>query len=154
MGSWSSEDNEWMQLALEQAKLAYQHDEVPIGAVLIDDRSQLLAKAYNQTITMNDPTAHAEILVVRESARQLGNHRLLNTTLYVTLEPCAMCAGAMIQARVKRLVYAAKDPKGGAVTSLFNVLDNTGLNHNVENCSGLCEGKSVTLLKQFFREKR
>lgn len=147
-------DSHFMQLALQQARLAYQSGEVPIGAVLIDDHHQLLSQSYNQTLAYNDPTAHAEILALRKGAQVMNNYRLLNTTLYVTLEPCVMCAGALVQARINRLVFAASDPKGGAVHSVFNVIQNEQLNHQVQNCSGLCQNDSVTILQQFFREKR
>lgn len=149
-----SYDASFMAMALEQAEKAYYQDEVPIGAVLIDNKYQVVASAHNQTLQMNDPSAHAEILALRQAGQQLGNHRLLNTTLYVTLEPCVMCAGALVQARIERLVFAASDPKGGAVHSTFNIIDNDHLNHRIQNCSGLCQSKSVILLQQFFREKR
>ena len=143
-----------MQLALEQAQLAYQQQEVPIGAVLVDAEGHILAKAYNQTLQLNDPTAHAEIIALRQAAQRIDNHRLLQTTLYVTLEPCAMCAGALIQARVARLVYAALDSKGGGVDSVFNITGNRQLNHQLQTCSGLYQDESVKLLQDFFQERR
>ena len=120
-----------MEVALEEARLAAQRQEVPVGAALvIEDR--IISRAGNRTIGDCDPTAHAEVAVLREAAQKLGNYRLLDATLYVTIEPCAMCAGAMIQARIKRLVYGADDAKGGAVHSCFCMLDHPRLNHRVD----------------------
>src|SRR5580693_2597247 len=121
-------DPEFMQLALEEARACAEAGEVPIGAVLVY-RDEVLARGGNRTIRDCDPTAHAEIVVLREAARKLGNYRLAQTTLYVTLEPCAMCAGAIVQARVPQLVYAADDPKGGAVRSSFALLTSPKMNH-------------------------
>ncbi|HYW66250.1 MAG TPA: nucleoside deaminase, partial [Candidatus Dormibacteraeota bacterium] len=130
------DDLHYMQLALDEARASAAAGEVPIGAVLVHN-DVVLARSGNRTICDNDPTAHAEILVIREAARLLGNYRLAGTVLYVTLEPCAMCAGAIIQARVPRLIYAADDPKGGAYRSCFELLTSTKLNHQVEVASGL-----------------
>lgn len=142
-----------MQLALEEARLAAEAGEVPIGVVIVHEE-KILARTGNRTIRDCDPTAHAEIVALREAARALGNYRLGDATLYVTLEPCAMCAGAMIQARVSRLVYGADDPKGGAVRTLFNVLSHPKLNHQVEIVAGVCAEESAVALQEFFAARR
>ena len=142
-----------MRIALEQARASADAGEVPIGAVLVHNNADL-ARFGNRTIRDNDPTAHAEIVVLREAARILGNYRLANTTLYVTLEPCAMCAGAIIQARVPRLVYGADDPKGGAFRSCFQLLSSPKLNHQVEVMPGILAEDSASLLQSFFASRR
>ena len=142
-----------MQIALEEARASAEADEVPIGAVLVLGE-KVLARSGNRTIRDCDPTAHAEIVVLREGARSVGNYRLADTVLYVTLEPCAMCAGAMIQARVPRLVYAADDPKGGAFRSCFEILNSPKLNHRVEVVAGVCLEESAALLQSFFAARR
>ncbi len=142
-----------MQLALAEARASAQAGEVPIGAVLVHE-DKVIARSGNRTIRDNDPTAHAEIVVLREGARVLSNYRLAGTTLYVTLEPCSMCAGAMIQARVPRLVYGADDPKGGAVRSCFEVLTHPRLNHRVEVLFGILADDSAALLQSFFASRR
>jgi len=142
-----------MQYALEQAILAQQQDEVPIGAILVQDNKRI-ASGFNQPISSVDPTAHAEIICLRNAAQELNNYRLPNTTLYVTLEPCAMCAGAIIQARISRVVYAASEPRSGAIKSVFQLLNNPILNHRAEVSSGILEEQSAKLLKQFFKKKR
>jgi len=146
-------DIDYMQVALEQARSSAEAGEVPIGAILVHE-DKIIARSGNRTIRDNDPTAHAEIVVIREAAKILGNYRLAGTTLYVTLEPCSMCAGAMIQARVSRLVYAADDPKGGAVCSCFEVLSHPKLNHHVEVASGVLAQESSNLLQSFFAARR
>jgi tRNA(adenine34) deaminase len=146
-------DLEYMQIALEEARASAMAGEVPIGALLVHE-DKIIARSGNRTIRDNDPTAHAEIVVLREAAQILNNYRLANTTLYVTLEPCAMCAGAMIQARVPKLVYGADDPKGGAVRSCFQVLSNSKLNHQVDVISGICPEESASLLQSFFAARR
>ena len=148
-----ADDFEFMQLALAEARASAEAGEVPIGAVMVRDGA-VLARSGNRTIRDNDPTAHAEIIVVRETARILGNYRLAGTTLYVTLEPCAMCAGAIVQARVPRLVYGADDPKGGAFRSCFNILASAQLNHTVSVTPGLLAGESASLLQSFFAARR
>jgi tRNA(adenine34) deaminase len=147
------DDLHFMQLALAEARASADAGEVPIGAVLIQNGT-VLARAGNRTIRDNDPTAHAEIVVIRETARLLGNYRLSDTTLYVTLEPCAMCAGAIIQARIPRVVYAADDPKGGAFRSCFEILTSAKLNHRVEVIPGLLAQDSTSLLQAFFSSRR
>lgn len=147
------DDFEFMKIALEEAQLAAEADEVPIGAVMVHE-GKILARAGNRTMRDCDPTAHAEIVVLRQAARLLQNYRLAGTTLYVTLEPCAMCAGAMVQARVPRLVYGADDPKGGAVRTCFNVLSHPKLNHQVDITAGVLAEESVAALQKFFTARR
>ena len=142
-----------MQAALEEAQAAGARGEVPVGAVVVLD-GRILARAGNRTITDCDPSAHAEIVALREAAKTIGNHRLLGTTLYVTIEPCAMCAGAIVQARVARLVYGADDAKGGAVRSCFSILDHPQINHRVEVVRGVMAEESVALLQIFFSARR
>ena len=150
---FSDTDIHWMQLAIQQAQQAQIHNEVPIGAVLVID-NEIVARAGNRTITHCDPTAHAEILALRDAALKTGNYRLLGATLYVTIEPCAMCAGAMIQARIARLVYGADEAKGGAVRSCFEVLSHDRTNHRVDVTSGVLAEESVELLQGFFSTRR
>jgi tRNA(adenine34) deaminase len=146
-------DLEYMHLAVAQAQAAALRGEVPVGAlVVLEDR--ILAAAGNRTITDCDPTAHAEIVALREAARKAGNHRLIGASLYVTVEPCAMCAGALVQARIARLIYGADDPKGGAIRTCMQVLDAPALNHRVEVISGVLAGESVQLLQSFFSARR
>ena len=142
-----------MQEALAEARAAATAGEVPVGAVLVCD-GEILARSNNRTIRDCDPTAHAEIVALREAARLLGNYRLADTTLYVTIEPCSMCAGAIIQARVPRLVYGADDPKGGAVRSCFEILSHPRLNHQVEVMSGILAADCAAILQSFFVERR
>ncbi len=146
-------DSKFMQKALSEARAAAAAREVPIGAVLVHN-GKVLARAGNRTIRNNDPTAHAEIVVLRKAARILGNYRLADTTLYVTIEPCSMCAGAIIQARVPRLVYGADDPKGGAVRSCFEILSHPRLNHQVEITPGVLAADCAAILQSFFAERR
>lgn len=148
-------DEQWMRHALAQA--AHARDvlgEVPVGAVLIDAEGRLLAEGCNRTISDSDPSAHAEIIVLREAGRRLGNYRLTGCTLYVTLEPCAMCAMALVHARVARVVYAADDPKTGAVHSVFELLQSERHNHRVEVQGGVLAEPCSTLLRDFFRARR
>jgi len=144
----------FMALALEEAKKAGQIGEVPIGAVLAAQNGELLSTAHNQTITSCDPTAHAEILVLRAAASKLNNYRLLNSTLYVTVEPCIMCMGAIVHARVARIVWGAADPKWGAAGSLYNFAEDARLNHRVEIINGVCEDVCRKLMQDFFRARR
>ena len=147
-------DEDWMALALDEAKTAYIEDEVPIGAVAICSEKGLIAKAHNRTIAACDPCAHAEIEVIRQAAKVLGNHRLHTVTIYVSLEPCAMCAGAMVVARVKRVVFAARDFKAGAAGTVMNIVHHRALNHHVQIADGLSAEASVALLQKFFATKR
>lgn len=147
------QDIHWMQYALHLAEQAESHGEVPVGAVLVQD-DNLIAAGWNCPISTVDPSAHAEIVVLRRAATILNNYRLPNTTLYVTLEPCAMCAGALIQARVTRLVYGACDLRAGAVTSVFNLLQEPRLNHQVSCEGGVLAEACGLLLKNFFKKRR
>src|SRR6266436_7428186 len=142
-------DIQYMQEALAEARSAAVAGEVPVGAVLVHG-GKILARSGNRTVRDCDPTAHAEMVVLREAARLLGNYRLADTTLYVTIEPCSMCAGAMIQARVPRLVYGADDPKGGAVRSCFEILSDERLNHRVEVTSGVLAEDCAAAIQSFF----
>jgi tRNA(adenine34) deaminase len=146
-------DLEFMRQAIDEARSAGAADEVPIGAILIHD-AKIIARSGNRTIRDCDPTAHAEMVVLREGARTIGNYRLAATTLYVTAEPCSMCAGAIVQARIPRLVYGCDDPKGGAVRSCFEVLSHPRLNHRVEVASGLLAAECAALLQSFFAARR
>lgn len=151
--SLESPDTYWMRYALELALKAARAGEVPVGAVLVRD-NKIIGEGWNRPIGSCDPTAHAEIQALRAGAKQLDNYRLLDTTLYVTLEPCAMCAGAIIHARVKRVVFGAHDPKGGAAGSVFEILGTDKLNHKVEFCGGVLAQECGDLLSEFFRIKR
>lgn len=153
LGSAMNCDTEFMQEALVEARSAAAAGEVPVGAVLVHE-GKMLARSGNRTIRDGDPTAHAEIIVLREAARSLGNYRLAGTTLYVTIEPCSMCAGAMIQARVPRLVYGADDPKGGAVRTCFQILSDSRLNHQVEVVPGVLADDCAAIMQSFFAERR
>jgi tRNA(adenine34) deaminase len=146
-------DTQFMQEALAEACAAASAGEVPIGAVLVHE-SRILSRCGNRTIRDCDPTAHAEIAVLREGARLLGNYRLADTALYVTIEPCTMCAGAIIQARVPRLVYGADDPKGGAVRSCFEVFSHPRLNHRVGVTSGVLAADCAAIIQSFFFDRR
>jgi tRNA(adenine34) deaminase len=142
-----------MRAALDEARQAALDGEVPVGAVLVAG-GRIIARAGNRTITDCDPTAHAEMVVLREAARIIGNYRLLGADLYVTIEPCAMCAGALAQARISRLIYGADDPKGGAVRSCFSILNDSRLNHRVEVTPGVLAEEAAALLQNFFAAKR
>lgn len=146
-------DIQFMREALAEAHASVAAGEVPIGAVLVHN-GKILARSGNRTIRDNDPTAHAEIIVLREAAHLLGNYRLACTTLYVTIEPCSMCAGAMIQARIPRLVYGADDPKGGAVRSCFEILTHPSLNHQVAVTSGVLAAECAAVIQSFFTSRR
>jgi len=143
-----------MRQALSQAQKAARQDEVPVGAVLVARDGTVLARAHNQTISLCDPTAHAEILALRAASMALGNYRLLNTTLYVTIEPCIMCMGALLQARVARIVFGAKDPKWGGAGSRYNLAADTSLNHTIDVQGGPLENECRELIQDFFRAKR
>ena len=147
------DDSQWMARALEQARAAWTEDEVPIGAVIVHE-GRLIAEGRNRTRTWHDPTGHAEMVALRRAAQRIGDWRLLDATLYVTLEPCAMCAGAMVLARVKRVVYAAADPKAGMAGSLANILQDARLNHRPELTGGVLAGPCGDLLRAFFRARR
>jgi tRNA(adenine34) deaminase len=148
-----NEDEKWMSLALEQARKAEEEGEVPVGAILVKD-GLLIAKAHNQPISTNDATAHAEIQLIRAAGKKLKNYRLTGTSLYVTLEPCAMCLGAIMHARVERIVFGAYDPKTGVCGSSENLMDANCFNHKVDLVSGVMENESKQLLKNFFNSRR
>jgi tRNA(adenine34) deaminase len=146
-------DAVFMQAALEEAQAAGARGEVPVGAVIVSE-DHVVGRGGNRTILDCDPSAHAEIVALREAAKMLGNYRLLGTTLYVTIEPCAMCAGAMVQARIARLVYGAEDPKGGGVRSCFSIFDHPQINHRVEVSRGILAEEAAVLLQGFFAARR
>jgi tRNA(adenine34) deaminase len=148
-----ADDEAWMRLALDTAREAERAGEVPIGAVIVAGEG-VLARGWNRTITDCDPTAHAEIVALRAAAQALGNYRLGDVTMYVTIEPCAMCAGAIVQARIARLVYGADDPKGGAVRSCFAVFDHPQLNHRVDVTGGVLAEECAAVLRAFFSTRR
>jgi tRNA(adenine34) deaminase len=148
-----NEDEKWMSLALEQARKAEEEGEVPVGAILVKD-GLLIAKAHNQPLSTNDPTAHAEIQLLRAAGKKLKNYRLTGTSLYVTLEPCAMCLGAIMHARIDRLVFSAYDPKTGVCGSSENLMDAKCFNHKINLASGVMENESKQLLKNFFNSRR
>ncbi|GAB6138952.1 tRNA adenosine(34) deaminase TadA [Halanaerobaculum tunisiense] len=146
-------DQDYMRLALEEAKKAFAKEEVPIGAVIVKDK-EVVAKAHNLKERLQDPTAHAEVLVVKKAAQALASWRLINCSLYVTIEPCSMCAGTLVQSRVEQLVYGARDPKGGAAGSIFNIVDNDKLNHKLSVKSGVLKEECSQLMKDFFKQLR
>ena len=156
VGSVAAEgaDERFMREALKAAREAAARGEVPVGACLVSEGGVVLAVAGNRTRSDCDPTAHAEVVALREAALKAGNYRLTGATMYATVEPCAMCAGALVQARVRRLVYGAADPKAGAVESVFRVCDSGSLNHRMELRPGVLEGESRRLMQEFFRARR
>lgn len=143
----------FMRLALEEAARAAQGGEVPVGAVVVRD-GEVIGAGFNHPISSHDPTAHAEIVALREASRRIGNYRLTGTTLYVTVEPCLMCVGAMVHARVGTLVFGAAEPKSGAVGSAFRAHDLPGLNHRLETVQGVLEEECRAVIQAFFRERR
>lgn len=147
-------DKFWMHMAYEQALLAQSEGEVPVGAVLVSKDNELLAVGRNALQKSHDPSDHAEFLTIRQAAQQLKNHRLMDTTLFVTLEPCVMCAGLIVQARIKRVVFATRDFKGGAAGSVFNLLQGYPLNHKVIIDEGLMQHECSSLLSDFFKTCR
>jgi tRNA(adenine34) deaminase len=148
-----TEHERWMEFALREAELAYKRKEVPVGAVIVRD-NRIIGKGYNQIESLNDPTAHAEIIAITAAAANLESRRLEDCTLYVTLEPCTMCAGAIVLARIPRLVYGASDPKAGACGTLYDIVQDKRLNHRVETVRGISEAKCGGLLKDFFEKVR
>lgn len=149
----SYNDEKFIDIALEEALMAFTNGEVPVGAI-ITFGDNILARSHNSSISKNDPSAHAEILAIRQAAQITGNYRLIGATLYVTLEPCVMCAGAIIQARMQRIVFGADDPKSGGVVSLYSILNDKRLNHTVEVMGGIKKDACADILSRFFREKR
>jgi len=148
------QDETYMRMALQEAQRAAEADEVPVGAVLVSEAGEVLAAAGNRVIADCDPTAHAEVAVIRESSKKRLNFRLLNTTLYVTVEPCVMCMGAAVHARISRLVYGTKDPRWGAAASLYSIGSDSRLNHRMDIVGGVCEEECRKLMQGFFRAKR
>ena len=144
----------FMQMAIDQAIVAGQMGEVPVGAVIVDAANRVITQDHNRTISSCDPSAHAEINVLRTAAYRIQNYRLLSTTLYVSIEPCAMCMGAIVHARVKTVVFGAPDPKWGAAGSLYHLGQDTRLNHQVEIISGICEDRCRLVIQEFFRNRR
>jgi tRNA(adenine34) deaminase len=148
-----SSDELWMEEALRCAQRALEASEVPVGAIVVC-AGRVVGRGWNRNLADHDPTAHAEIVALREAGRNLGNHRLVDCELFATIEPCAMCAGAAVHARVRRLVYGADDPKAGAVHSILQVVNHPGLNHQMEVRSGVLAGRSADILQEFFRNRR
>jgi len=146
-------DELWMEEALRSAQRALEIGEVPVGAVLVHG-GRVVGRGWNRNLADRDPTAHAEVVALREAGQNLGNHRLGECDLFATIEPCAMCAGALIHARIRRLVYGADDPKAGAVHSALSVINHPGLNHRMEVRGGVLAGRSAEMLQEFFRRRR
>ena len=147
------EDEKWMQIAINEANIAKSEDEIPVGAVLIQN-GKFIAKAHNQPVSKNDPTAHAEIQVLRAAGEKLGNYRLTNSTLYVTLEPCAMCFGAMVHARIERIVYGAYDSKTGVCGSCTDLRSSNCFKHQINITGGILQNECSKMLKKFFNIRR
>jgi len=150
----NSSDEDVMREAIRQAETAHEADEVPVGAVIVHEEQGPIARAHNMTETLNDPTAHAEMIAITQAAEQRGDWRLENCDLYVTLEPCPMCAGALVQSRLRTLIYGVADPDGGACGSLYNIVQDQRLNHRVELRRGILQERCRELLTSFFDEKR
>jgi tRNA(adenine34) deaminase len=150
----ADQDARWMRVALDEARAAVEHDDVPIGAVVVAGDGRLLGRGRNEREKSEDPTAHAEVLALRAAAAALGSWRVLDATLYVTLEPCTMCAGAIVLSRIPRVVYATTDPKAGAAGSVLDVLADTRLNHRPEVVGGVLADEAADLLRSFFRARR
>ena len=148
-----TEDEKWMRIAIEEAKLAMKENEIPVGSVLVENE-KIIAQAHNQPIINNDPTAHAEIQLLRKAGKQQENYRLVGSTLYVTLEPCAMCFGAMMHARIKRIVFGALDPKTGVCGSCIDLNKESFFNHKISITGGVLEKECGDLLRLFFKSKR
>ncbi|WP_440874338.1 tRNA adenosine(34) deaminase TadA [Thalassotalea sp. PLHSN55] len=149
----SDKDTLFMQRAFELAQIAEQHDEIPVGAVVVAD-GKIIGEGFNQSIMLNDPSAHAEMLAIRAAGKHLENYRMLDCTLYVTLEPCPMCAGLLVHSRIKRLVYASADLKTGAANSVFNLVANDKLNHQLDVTSGVMAKQCSELISAFFKRRR
>jgi len=143
----------WMQQALELARLVETNGEVPVGAIVVCEE-EVIGRGFNQPISQHDPTAHAEIQAIREACQSQQNYRLRNASLYVTLEPCPMCAGAIVHSRIQKVIFAAHDPRTGSASSTFQLLDNPKLNHRCEIVSGVCAEESSSMLKAFFKKRR
>ena len=150
---WTNRDVFFMQQALKYAQKAYDKDEVPVGAIIVKD-NKIIAKGYNKNITLPDTTAHAEIVALRKACKKLNNYRLNDCSIYVTIEPCSMCTGALIHARIKNIYFGARDIKTGACGSLFNIANSNKLNHNINVVGGLLEQDCAKIIKKFFKNKR
>ena len=148
-----TEDERWMESAVREAEQAYKRKEVPIGAVVVHER-RIIGRGYNQIETLQDPTAHAEMIAITAATTNLGSRRLEGCTIYVTLEPCTMCAGAIVLARIPRLIFGAADPKAGACGTLYNIVQDARLNHRVELIGGVMETRCGAILKDFFEKVR
>jgi len=148
-----SSDELWMEEALRSAQRALEAGEVPVGAVVVSN-GKIVGRGWNRNLADQDPTAHAEVVALREAARNLGNYRMADCDLFATIEPCAMCAGALVHARIRRLVYGADDPKAGAVHSVMAVVNHPSLNHKMEVQGGVLAGRSAEILQEFFRKRR
>jgi len=151
---WKMNDKYYMMLAVKEAQKAEEMDEVPVGAVIVDETHRVIGQGFNRPISAQDPTSHAEINAIRAACDRLNNYRLPQTSLYVTIEPCIMCMGAIIHARIRRVVFGAPDPKWGAAASLYQMASDHRLNHNPEIVSGICEEETKAIIKGFFRNKR
>ncbi len=149
----ANSDEQWMEAALQEALAAQMAGEVPVGAVIVY-QDRIVGRGGNRSLLDSDPTAHAEIVALRQAGAAVGNHRLLDCEIFVTIEPCAMCAGALVQARLKRLVYGADDPKAGAVRSVLSVLNHPALNHKMEVKAGVLAGRCSETLQSFFQKRR
>ena len=147
------QDYDYMKIALEEAQAAFLKDEVPVGAVVVYE-GKILARTHNSPISLKDPSAHAEMLALRQAAKTIGNYRLVGSELYVTLEPCIMCAGAIVHSRLARVIFGARDPKCGAVTSLYNILTDKRLNHQVGVTEGILQEDCGEIMSRFFQQKR
>jgi tRNA(adenine34) deaminase len=152
--AWTMDDQFYMMLAIKEAKQAQSLGEVPVGAVIVDNKNNVIGHGYNAPVSTCDPTCHAEISAIRMAACRQNNYRLTGTTLYVTIEPCIMCMGAIIHSRINRVVFGALDPKWGAVRSLYRMAEDHRLNHHPEIVSGICEEQTRNLMKCFFKNKR
>ena len=149
-----AEHEKFMTLALKQAKIAWEAGEVPVGAVVVSGNGDVIAQAHNYPVSLADPTAHAEILAIRKAALRAGNYRLTGASLYVTIEPCCMCAGAMVHARISRLIFGAWDEKAGACGSVFDIVRDSRLNHQIEVVPGIMADECSGIIREFFRQKR
>ncbi len=148
------DDRFYMAIALEQAEKAGKMNEVPVGAVIVDNSGRIIGRGHNQPVCLSDPTGHAEILALRMAAAATGNYRIPGATIYTTIEPCIMCMGAIIHARIAKIVYGANDPKWGAAGTLYNFATDTRLNHNIDIVSGVCRDEAKKIIINFFRNKR
>src|SRR5215831_2297074 len=147
-------DEDYMELAVSEARRAAAIDEVPVGAIVVARDGRVIGRGHNHPISSDDPTAHAEIIALREASRAIGNYRLVGATLYCTIEPCVMCAGAIVHSRIARLVFGAADPKAGATGSLYNIVTDPRLNHSVDVVRGICDADCSSLLQEFFASRR